>query len=98
MHVLDFTRFSAGFLALNNCVLITNSSSPGCESMAWMLIVSIKLSDADKTHSMALFVAVFEVIASDTTISCLAAFDDLSGAAIWIKSPRPFGSARPKKG
>jgi hypothetical protein len=41
MQVLDFTRFSAGFLAVNNCVLITNSSSPGCASMAWMLKVSI---------------------------------------------------------
>ena len=41
MHVLDFTRFSAGFLALNNCVLITNSNSPGCKSMSWMLKVSI---------------------------------------------------------
>ncbi len=41
MHVLDFTRFSAGFFALNNCVLITNSNSPGCKSMTWMLKVSI---------------------------------------------------------
>ncbi len=41
MHVLDFTRFSAGFLALNNCVLITNSSSPGRASMVCMLKVSI---------------------------------------------------------
>jgi len=31
-------------------------------------------------------------------ISCLAAFDDLSGAAIWVNSPWPFESARPKKG
>jgi hypothetical protein len=47
---------------------------------------------------MALFVAIFEVIASDMTVSCLAAFDDLSGAAIWINSPQPFRLAKPKKG
>jgi len=41
MHDLDFTRFSAGFFALNNCVLITNSTNPGCESMARMLKVSM---------------------------------------------------------
>ena len=41
MQVLDFTRFSAGFLALNSCVLITTSNSPGCASMDRMLKVSI---------------------------------------------------------
>jgi hypothetical protein len=36
-------------------------------------------------------VVVFKVIDSDISISCLAAFDDVSGAAIWINSPQPFG-------
>jgi len=40
---------------------------------------------------MVLFVAVFEVITADMFISCLAAFDDVSGAAIWIKSPSRLG-------
>jgi hypothetical protein len=65
--------------------------------MAWMLKVSIKHSDADKTHSVKFFVVFCEVITADMTISCLAAFDSTSGAAIWINSPQPFGLARPKK-
>ena len=39
---------------------------------------------------MAFLVAVFEVIVSDMTISCLAAIVDVSGAAIWINSPSPL--------
>ena len=46
---------------------------------------------------MALFVAVFEVITADMTVSCLAAMDDVSGAAIWINSPQPFGRPDQKR-
>jgi hypothetical protein len=39
-----------------------------------------------------------DAITSDIFNSYLVVFDKLSGSAIWIKSPRPFGSARPKSG
>ena len=44
---------------------------------------------------MVLFVAVFEVITADMTVSFLAAFDNVPGAAIWINSPQPFRLAKP---